>query len=373
MNNINAVFQSFRCPHFDNFFSRTFILERHLTTCSERVKNVYPKNVYQIRETLFHKLDPIGIEYTSKQELFKKLAISICVQEESFKDTHTATWIGKRVPISVSIPSNLVEEPFFICNFAPHHLVASFIEILENLASQSKAKMKNLILDIKTTIKIKLSSILAIFSQRHTRRENARFDMSQDICDSEIYVSAQFLQIQKNHLFDLQETLARYCNVLLVFGVNSARYDLNSIKSYLLPILVNERDLEPTFIRKANQFICFKFGDIQPLDIMNFLGGATNLDSFLNAYKTSETKRFFPYEWFDYPDKMHNAELPLFDVVHSKLRSCNPLEAECADYVNLVKSGLTRQQAVINFKLPKPTPTGIEIYQYLQQIWKQKK
>ena len=47
VNNINAVFQSFRCPNCDIFFNRTFNLERHLTTSSERVKNVYPKNVYQ--------------------------------------------------------------------------------------------------------------------------------------------------------------------------------------------------------------------------------------------------------------------------------------------------------------------------------------
>ena len=40
-----------------------------------------------------------------------------------------------------------------------------------------------------------------------------------------------------------------------------------------------------------------KFGDIQLLDIMNFLGSATSLDSFLKAYKTKETKGFFPYEW----------------------------------------------------------------------------
>ena len=53
MSNINAVLHAFRCPNCDTFFSRAFILERHITTCSERVKNVYPRNVYQIRETLF--------------------------------------------------------------------------------------------------------------------------------------------------------------------------------------------------------------------------------------------------------------------------------------------------------------------------------
>ena len=69
---------------------------------------------------------------------------------------------------------------------------------------------------------------------------------------------------------------------------------MNLIKSYLLPILVNERDFEPTVIKKANQVVSFKFGDSQILDIMNFLGGATSLDSFLKTYKTEETKGFFP-------------------------------------------------------------------------------
>ena len=61
VSNIKAVFQSFRCPNCDTFFNRTFNLERHLTTCSERVKNICPRNVYQIRETLFDKLDSFGI------------------------------------------------------------------------------------------------------------------------------------------------------------------------------------------------------------------------------------------------------------------------------------------------------------------------
>ena len=38
VSNIKVVFQSFRCPNCDSFFNRTFKLERHLTTCSERKK-----------------------------------------------------------------------------------------------------------------------------------------------------------------------------------------------------------------------------------------------------------------------------------------------------------------------------------------------
>ena len=62
VNNINALFQIFRYPDSHVFFNKTFNLERHLTRCSERVKNVYPRNVYQFRETLFDKLDSFGIK-----------------------------------------------------------------------------------------------------------------------------------------------------------------------------------------------------------------------------------------------------------------------------------------------------------------------
>ena len=204
VSNINAVFQSFRCPNCDTSFNRTFNLEPKLTTCSERVENVYPRNVYQIRETLFEKLDSCGIKYTSQKKLFKSLALfdfeSICVQDESFKDTKTTTWIGTHVPISVPIFSNLVKERIFIYNSDPHHLVASFVGALENFASQSNAKLENFFFDIETTIKIKLGSVLEKLTQRHNRRESARFDMSQDYSDNEIRASIQFLQIQKKSI-----------------------------------------------------------------------------------------------------------------------------------------------------------------------------
>ena len=257
------------------FFRQNIQFEATFNYMQWRSENVYPRNVYQIGETLFDKLDFFGINYTSEQKLFKVLAKfdfqSICVQKESFRDRKTTTWIEKHVPISVSNFSNLVEEPIVFRNSDPHHLVASFIGALEKLASQSKAKMKNLFRDIKTTIKTELGSILKKLTKRHNRRELARFDKTQDDSDNEISAPTQFLQIQKTQLFDLQETLESYGNVLPVFVFNNAKYDLNLIKSYLLPNPVNERKIEPTVIKKANQFISFTFGDILLLELMVFL------------------------------------------------------------------------------------------------------
>ena len=152
--------------------------------------------------------------------------------------------------------------------------------------------------EVETAIKIKRCAILEQLNQRRNRAE--RVSNFVDDCvveeEEEKDLSTQILQIQMNQLIDLQEHFERYCNVLPVFWFNVAKYDINLIKSYLLPILVNERLIEPTVIKKANQFVSSKFGDNQLLDNMNFLGGATSLDSFLKAYNTKETKGFFPYE-----------------------------------------------------------------------------
>ena len=80
-----------------------------------------------------------------------------------------------------------------------------------------------------------------------------------------------------------------------VFGFNSAIYDINLIKSYLIPKLLNGWDIEPVVLIKAKPYLSLKFGDIQLLDIINFLGRATTLDSFLKAYEASETSGFFLY------------------------------------------------------------------------------
>ena len=159
--------------------------------------------------------------------------------------------MGKHVPISVSISSNLIPEPIFLCNANPHHFISSFITALKGLATQSKAQMKLNFIEVETAIKVKLCAILEQLNQRRNQLE--RLSNFVDDCvveDEEKDSSTQLLQMQKNQLIDLQEHFERYCNVLPVFGFNSAKYDFDLIKSNLLPILVNERDIEPTVIKK---------------------------------------------------------------------------------------------------------------------------
>ena len=86
IDNIHALLKAFRCPICDTYFQKTGSLERHLVRCSERVKHIYPKNVYQLREMLFDNMDSFDIQYTDDQKLFTNIAVfdfeSICINSK---------------------------------------------------------------------------------------------------------------------------------------------------------------------------------------------------------------------------------------------------------------------------------------------------
>ena len=145
-------------------------------------------------------------------------------------------------------------------------------------------------------------------------------------------MSKQILKFQNNQLIDLKKHLERYFNTLPLFGFNSGRYNLNLINFGLIPYLICDKEIEPKVIKKANDFISFRFGDVQLLELMRFLKGATTLDLFLKGYKSSETN-----EWFDSTDC---TELPSHETFFSKLRIPNPLENDFNDYENLINGGL---------------------------------
>ena len=102
---------------------------------------IYLKNAYRLRETISEKLDGFNISYTEDQKLFRNVAVfdfeSIGVPAEEMKATEPTTWIGRHVPISVSISSNLQDAPIFLCEKDPEFLINAFVSSLELLAEKS--------------------------------------------------------------------------------------------------------------------------------------------------------------------------------------------------------------------------------------------
>ena len=200
--------------------------------------------------------------------------VSDCVQENKYRDTDTATWIEKHVPMSVSIWSNLIEQPSFLSKFNPGALMESLVDALDGLATQSKAQMKLMSLENETRVKSKLNQTSSILNHRPCRKEAVlEFE---DACiekQEEEDVLTQFLQTQKNQIVDLQDHLDKYRNLWLPSSSLwlqqlKIRHWFN--KKILLPRLVNEQSIEPIVIKKTNQFLVFIFGEFQLVVIINF-------------------------------------------------------------------------------------------------------
>ena len=82
-------------------------------------------------------------------------------------------------------------------------------------------------------------------------------------------------------------------------------------------------------------------------------------------------KDFFPYEWFDSPNKLDATFIPPSECFFSKLRDHNPLEKEFTDFTKLLNSGLSQQEALKKLRLKVVPPSGVDIYNYVESVWEQ--
>ena len=229
LNNINAIFKAFRCSTSDkHLFFKDWLSGTTFSYLKWTCQTYLPKERFRTKRNTPRKLDAFNIPYRDEQKLFKKLAIfgfeSICVKRGSYKETETTKWTRRHVPISVSVWSNLIPKPIFLCKTVPHHLLSSFVTDLEGLATQTTAQKKFKFIENETEIKVKLCKILKQLIQKHNQAENSDRLVDDCIVESEEQeLSTQFLQTQKNHFIDVQEHFECYCNMLPVFGFNSAK------------------------------------------------------------------------------------------------------------------------------------------------------
>ena len=102
----------------------------------------------------------------------------------------------------MSISSNLLQEPIFLCNKDPRTLIVTFVKALEELASKSKAEMTPKFSSIENAIITRVTSIFEKLNGR--KNESTPMFEFQNIGEEKTNMSTLFLQIQKNQLFELQ-------------------------------------------------------------------------------------------------------------------------------------------------------------------------
>ena len=126
-----------------------------------------------------------------------------------------------------------------------------------------------------------------------------------------------------------------------MLGFNSAKYDLNLVKSHLIPWL--RRDIDPnkvddgeetcevSVIKKESTYTQIGARRFKFLDINNYLAGGVSYSAFLKAYKIPEAKSYFLYEWFDHVSKLDFPSLPPYKTFYLALKQKNVLKTKDDD------------------------------------------
>ena len=177
------------------------------------------------------------------------------------------------VPISVSFGGTLDREPTHICERDPAELVRKFMEELERRGKKIRDQVR------------------AAFIPE----------------DMNMLIKAQRLKIEE------------WRNQVPVLGFNSGRYDLNLIREHFAERL-SDTTGKVRVAKNGNKIMFILSKNFRFLDIINYLGPGTSYEKWVKAYECETVKSWFPYEWFDTPEKLDFRGLPKYEDWYSKLK-----------------------------------------------------
>ena len=161
--------------------------------------------------------------------------------------------------------------------------------------------------------------------QLDTERRQEQRQRREEIADCEDLLFGEVRTSDNKVLTKLEEKLNAYIQELPVLGFNSGKYDLNAVKEFLFPYLIEHHPIKFTVKRNSNH-MCFKTNFLKLLDISNYVAPGFSCDQFLKAYECEQTKGSFPFEWVDGLDKLEETSLPSHEAFYSSLKNQNITE-----------------------------------------------
>ena len=187
--------------------------------------------------------------------------------------TGNLTIENAHVPISVSIGDTLEREPTHICDRDPAELTRKFMEELER------------------------------------RGKNIRKQVRDEFMPADVNLLPK----------DQRKKIEEWCDQVPVTGFNSGTYDLNLIKKYFAERLADTTN-KVRVAKHGNKIMFLLTSGFRFLDIINYLGPGTSYEKWVKAYECKTVKSWFPYEWFDRPEKLDYPGLPDYMDWYSKLK-----------------------------------------------------
>ena len=388
--NVPAYLKKYCCDSCGRNFDHLSHWNRHQGSCANATEYEFPGGFHKMSPSIFDRLEEFDIVVPKENRLYPWFivydfeAILTPIKEE--QPTPRLKWLRKHEPISVSVASNVpgFEEAKCFVNADPKALIESMMTYMGSIANSAcdsaESQWLSAIEDLEDLIE-KYELKLGKEPKRKKRKKDptqssrARHDKSEvkddelkGLTDEERQSVISQWESTCEKLTRLLGSLYHYCRQIPVLGFNSAMYDLNLVKSHLIPWLRQDVDpnkdddgedtCEVSVIKKGSTYTQIGARRFKFLDISNYLAGGVSYSAFLEAYKISEAKSYFPYEWFDHPSKLDFPCLPPYHTFYSELKQRNVLEVR--DMKN--DDG--------NYEEQNDKELGTWRYRELQDIWR---
>lgn len=278
------------CPKCKKGWKHAGHFNRHVKTCEVGIKEKYTDGVFQLKKTVFNKLEEVGINVPKKDRIFPyRSTLDIeCLLEKSdqTQDTEKTSYLHQHSFVSVSVCSNVpgYREPRNFC--------------LETAGGQKEVVER--MLAFLNEISIKSAELL---------RQKFSAVIEQIESDSE----------------ELVESFNRWLEQLPVITFNGSKYDLNVLRKFLIPLIVKQETYQHV-IKKGSAYLSISTNELKFLDITAYISPGFSYDKFLKAYNAPQQKSYFPYEYLDSFEKLELTEFPRYEDFYSSLKGMNTLE-----------------------------------------------
>ena len=247
-------------------------MHKHQNTCINKTKFVYPGGFRQARENVFDRLDQYDIHVPEDQ---RTIPWYICYDFEALLQkvqdcpTESLQWTQKHIPISVAICSNVVghTDPVCIVETEQDQLVKSMVTHMRDIADRVHELAEEKWGWVLDAIDGKIEKDDAVFEEQNSEEE--RYDQALED-DHEIHVRKRLHPLKK--IYGIMEN---YMTQVPVIGFNSAKYDLNLIKSCLAKHLNIHEDSSAFVVKKNNAYMCIATESLKFLDMSQFLGASS--------------------------------------------------------------------------------------------------
>ena len=335
--------KKFECTLCQRNFSNGGHFNRHVSTCSAKTKYRYKDGYYSNPLTVFEELEHLGIVVPERDRLYEDFAVFDCeamLRATDAGNSPKLKWLHKHECISVSVCSNVPDfkTPHCIVNENMAELVTSMLSYLEEIQKKAEERARTKWADALNS----LSRLKQQLIEREGEEagegeqevvEDQNDDDDDDDEDDNDEVANRVKKRKSLMLRAVQKAESKfltYVTTLPILGYNSARYDLNLLKSEVLKQL-NLQDKGSFVIKKENVYVCITSAKLKFLDVCQYLSPGVSYSKFLKAYDVPEEKSHFCYEYLDCPEKLNEPALPPHAAFYSSLKKTNITLKEYAE------------------------------------------